>query len=83
MQRMEQAQTGHQPKGVPMTATAGSRSRLLMVTPWQYQYRGKNEQVTVPICKAMNCVAQALCRTKDSWWKEQQTASGASAASPQ
>ena len=43
---------------------------LLIVSPWQYQYRGKNEQVTVPFCKAMNCVAQALCRTKDSWWKE-------------
>ena len=44
--------------------------RLLLVTPWQYQYRGKNEQVTVPFCKTMNCVAQALCRTKDTWWKE-------------
>jgi hypothetical protein len=43
---------------------------LLIVSPWQYQYRGKNEHVTVPFCKAMNCVAQALCRTKDSWWKE-------------
>lgn len=43
--------------------------RLLLVTPWQYQYRGKNEQVTVPFCKAMNCVAQALCRQKDDWWK--------------
>ena len=43
--------------------------RLLLITPWQYQYRGKNEQVTVLFCKAMNCVAQALCRTKDTWWK--------------
>ena len=42
--------------------------RLLLVTPWQYEYRGKNEQVTVPFCKTMNCVAQALCRRKDSWW---------------
>ena len=46
--------------------------RLLIVSPWQYQYRGKNEQVTVPFCKTMNCVAQALCRTKDSWWKTEQ-----------
>ena len=46
-----------------------SAGRLLLVTPWQYQYRGKNEQVTVPFCKTMNCVAQALCRTKDDWWK--------------
>lgn len=46
-----------------------SAGRLLLVTPWQYQYRGKSEQVTVPFCKAMNCVAQALCRTKDDWWK--------------
>lgn len=43
--------------------------RLLLGTPWQYQYRGKNEQVTIPFCKAMNCVAQALCRQKDDWWK--------------
>ena len=44
--------------------------RLLIVSPWQYQYRGKNEQVTVLFCKAMNCVAQALCRTRDDWWKQ-------------
>ena len=43
--------------------------RLLIVTPWKYQYRGKNEQVTVLLCKTMNCVAQALCRTRDDWWK--------------
>ena len=44
--------------------------QLLLVTPWQYQYRGKNEQVTIPFCKTMNCVAQALCRQKDDWWKQ-------------
>ena len=43
--------------------------KLLIVTPWQYQYRGKNEQLTIPFCKAMNCVVQALCRQKDDWWK--------------
>ena len=42
---------------------------LLLVSPWQYRYRGHNEQVTVPFCKAMNCVAQALCRTRDDWWQ--------------
>ena len=46
--------------------------RLLIVSPWQYQYRGKNEQVTVLFCKAMNCVAQALCRTRDDWWKNKE-----------
>jgi hypothetical protein len=45
--------------------------QLLIATPWQYQYRGKNEQVTIPFCKAMNCVAQALCRLKDDWWKKE------------
>ena len=44
-------------------------SKLLIVTPWQYQYRKKDETVSVPFCKTMNCVAQALCRTKDDWWK--------------
>lgn len=43
--------------------------KLLIVTPWQYQYRKKDETVSVPFCKTMNCVAQALCRTKDDWWK--------------
>ena len=46
-----------------------AQGKLLIVTPWQYQYRGKNEQLTIPFCKAMNCVAQALCRQKDDWWK--------------
>ena len=45
--------------------------QLLIATPWQYQYRGKNEQVTIPFCKAMNCVAQALCRLMDDWWKKE------------
>ena len=43
--------------------------RLLVVSPWGYHYRGNNEQVTVPFCKTMNCLAQAICRSKDSWWK--------------
>lgn len=44
--------------------------RLLLVTPWQYRYRPKSEAISVTECKTMNCVAQALCRTKDTWWKE-------------
>ena len=43
--------------------------RLLLVTPWQYQYRSTEDGITVAECKAMNCVAQALCRTRDDWWK--------------
>ena len=46
-----------------------AEGHLLLVTPWQYEYRGKNESVTVPFCKTMNCVAQALCRLKDDWWQ--------------
>lgn len=46
--------------------------KLLIVTPWQYQYRGKNEQVTIPFCKAMKCVAQTLCHQKDDWWKNKE-----------
>lgn len=45
--------------------------RLLLVSPWRYQYRGKQETISVPECKAMNCVAQALCRQKDEWWEQQ------------
>ena len=44
--------------------------RLLLVTPWTFQYKGDKDTIHVPRCKAMNCVAQALCRTKDTWWKQ-------------
>ena len=43
--------------------------KLLIVTPWVYLYRAAEEGITVAECKAMNCVAQALCRQKDDWWK--------------
>lgn len=43
--------------------------KLLIVTPWVYLYRVAEEGITVAECKAMNCVAQALCRQKDDWWK--------------
>jgi len=44
--------------------------KLLIVTPWVYLYRTAEEGITVAECKAMNCVAQALCRQKDDWWKK-------------
>ena len=46
--------------------------RLLLLTPWTYQYRLVNEDITVAQCKTMNCIAQALCHTKDDWWKKPQ-----------
>ena len=52
---------------------ANPRSRLLLVIPWSYQYRGRQEAITVPECKTMNCVAQAICRTRDGWWKERES----------
>lgn len=45
-------------------------NRLLLVTPWTYQYCPTNEEITVTQCKAMNCIAQAICHTKDDWWKK-------------
>ena len=45
-------------------------NRLLLVTPWAYQYHPANEEITVAQCKAMNCIAQAICQTKDDWWKK-------------
>ncbi len=44
--------------------------RLLLMSPWQYRYRLADEGISVAECKAMNCVAQALCRKRDDWWKE-------------
>lgn len=46
-----------------------SEGLLLMVTPCLYRYRRADEGISVAECKTMNCIAQALCRTKDDWWK--------------
>ena len=46
-----------------------SGNKLLIVSPWQYAYRRVADAISVMECKTMNCVVQALCRTKDSWWK--------------
>ena len=49
-----------------------SNNKLLIVSPWQYAYRRVDDTISVAECKTMNCIAQALCRTKDSWWKTAQ-----------
>ena len=49
-----------------------SNNKLLIVSPWQYTYRRVDDTISVAECKTMNCIAQALCRTKDSWWKTTQ-----------
>ena len=46
-----------------------AEGRLLIVTPWKYHYRGKDDGISVVECKTMNCIAQALCRRRDDWWK--------------
>lgn len=42
---------------------------MLLLTPWQYHYRPVDSHISVSECKTMNCVVQALCRLKDSWWR--------------
>lgn len=44
-------------------------NKLLIVSPWKYAYRHVDDTISVAACKTMNCIVQALCRTKDSWWK--------------
>jgi len=44
---------------------------LLLITPWNYQYRTHEEVISVPFCKTMNCIAQAVCKLKDDWWKKE------------
>lgn len=44
-------------------------SLLLLLTPWAYKFRAHDESISVPFCKTMNCLVQAICRTKDDWWK--------------
>ena len=43
--------------------------RLLLLTPWFYQFRNHTENITTLACKTMNCITQAVCRQKDDWWK--------------
>lgn len=44
---------------------------LLLLTPWSYQFITQDENITVSFCKTMNCVSQAICKMKDSWWKDE------------
>lgn len=46
--------------------------RLLLLTPWRYHYHSKDEALFVAYSKTMNCIAQAISGTPDSWWKQQQ-----------
>ena len=48
---------------------ACAAGHLLLLSPWRYQFRRKDDAIHVPFCKAMNCIAQAVCRTADDWWK--------------
>lgn len=48
-----------------------SMGKYLIVAPWRYHYRNKDQSIYVAYCKTMNCVAQALCRTKDTWWMKE------------
>lgn len=43
--------------------------RLLLLSPWAYQFRSHTENITTLLCKTMNCIAQAICRQRDDWWK--------------
>ena len=41
----------------------------LLIAPWSYQYRTREDNISVLFCKTMNCVAQAICKMRDDWWK--------------
>ena len=43
---------------------------MLLVSPWQWSYRYSKDTIDPVLCKTLNCIAQALCRKKDSFWKE-------------
>lgn len=46
-----------------------AEGRLLLITPWSHRLRSHTENLTTLVCKTMNCIAQAVCRQKDDWWK--------------
>ena len=41
------------------------RVRLVEVA----EYHELSVLITTLVCKTMNCIAQAVCRQKDDWWK--------------
>ena len=47
-----------------------AEGRMLLVSPWQWSYRYSGNTIDPVLCKTLNCIAQALCRKKDSFWKE-------------
>lgn len=47
-----------------------SSNRLLLLSPWKYQYRPHGEEITEAQCKTMNCIAQAICQRRDDWWMQ-------------
>ena len=47
-----------------------ANNKLLILSPWKYAYRRVSDTISVAECKTMNCIVQAICRKKDSWWKE-------------
>ncbi|MBR1548390.1 MAG: helix-turn-helix domain-containing protein [Prevotella sp.] len=46
-----------------------ANGQMLIASPWKYAYRHADDGISVAECKTMNCIVQAICRTKDSWWK--------------
>lgn len=47
-----------------------AEGRMLLVSPWQWSYRYSGDTIDPILCKTLNCIAQALCRRKDTFWKE-------------
>ena len=45
-------------------------NKLLILSPWKYAYHHVGDTISAAECKTMNCIVQAICRKKDSWWKE-------------
>ena len=44
-------------------------NKLVILAPWTYAHRHVGDTISVAECKTMNCIVQAICRTKDSWWE--------------
>ena len=49
---------------------------MLIMLDVLYAVGNKNftNAISVAECKTMNCIAQALCRKRDDWWKEENAA---------
>ena len=59
------ANTNNEKRGLAARILGGQPTPVQKVVFWLIHKRDGS----FCVCKTMNCIAQAVCRQKDDWWK--------------